>query len=25
VTLFQVDAPDLLREFPPPRSATSAV
>ena len=21
VTLFQVDAPDLLREFPPPRSA----
>ena len=25
VTLFQVDAPDLLREFPPPRSATAAV
>lgn len=24
VTLFQVDAPDLLREFPPPRSATPA-
>jgi class 3 adenylate cyclase len=25
VTLFQVDAPDLLSEFPPPRSANPAV